>query len=444
MAKSIYKLQVHGPEVWMLADDAVLKYHRNKKTMQVYSVADGLPKAEYKDMRWLNGQLYLATTDGLVQFDAQMPADNVVPPAMAINQVLVNGEPVAMQQPLRLASHQNNLSIGFAVLAYKNINEQKVTYRINNQPWQPLETGVRSLYLSALAPGKYELQIQASNEDGVPAIKPLSLSFSIQVPLYRQWWFLLLMSMLAVAAVYVYFKLKLSREKKENAFRTQQMQLEQELQKSKLVSIKSQMNPHFFFNALNTIQSYIYTNDKLQAANYLNQFSELTRMVLDMSNKDLIALSDELKALQLYLDLEALRFEGKLHYTLSVAENVQPDLHWLPPMLIQPYVENAIKHGLLHSKNKWELLVHFSMGTNGLIVLIDDNGVGRKKSEQLNAHRYRQHESFAMSANAKRLEILNKGLTNVISIQITDKYDSLGMAAGTTVELHVPTPTRHR
>ena len=86
----------------------------------------------------------------------------------------------------------------------------------------------------------------------------------------------------------------------------------------------------------------------------------------------------------------------------------------------------------------------FTLASDGLVVVIDDNGVGRKKSEQLNAHRYRKHESFAMSANAKRLEILNKGLTNVISIQITDKYDALGMAAGTTVELHVPTPARSR
>jgi hypothetical protein len=395
-------------------------------------------------MRWLNGQLYVATTQGLVQFDANMPSTNLVAPALSINQVLVNGELVDVQKNLQLSSSQNNLSIGFSVLAYKNINEQTVTYRINNQPWQSLEAGVRSLYLSALAPGNYTLQIQATNEDGKPSAKAVQLSFSIQAPLYRQWWFLLLMSAFAIIAVYVYFKLKLRREQQENAYRTQQMQLEQELQKSKLVSIKSQMNPHFFFNALNTIQSYIYTNDKLQAANYLNQFSELTRMVLDMSNKDLISLSDELKALQLYLDLEALRFEGKLHYTLKAADNVQPDLHWLPPMLIQPYVENAIKHGLLHSKNQWELSVIFTLASDGLVVVIDDNGVGRKKSEQLNAHRYRKHESFAMSANAKRLEILNKGLTNVISIQITDKYDALGMAAGTTVELHVPSPARSR
>lgn len=444
IANSIYKLQVHNDDVWMLSDEAVLKYQKKQKTMQVYSVADGLPQAEYKDMLWLKGNLYVATTQGLVQYDETLSTTNTVAPIMDIHQVLINGTSVSWKDGMQLSSNENSLSIGFAVLSYKNINEQKVEYRINDQPWQQLEMGVRSLNLSSLSPGKYSLQIRATNEDGLPSLQPLTFNFLIQTPLYRKWWFLFLISIAAIVAVYVYFKIKLRREQRENALRTYQLQLEQELQQSKLASIKSQMNPHFFFNALNTIQSYIYSNDKLQAVTYLNQFSELTRMVLDMSNKDFISLSDELKALQLYLDLEAQRFEDKLHYKLLVDEKLKGEVYWLPPMLIQPYVENAIKHGLLHSKNKWELLVKFFACEDGLKVVIDDNGVGRKKSEQLNAHRYRQHKSFAMSANAKRLEILNKGLTNVISIQIIDKYDALGIAAGTTVELHVPAPQRHK
>ena len=439
---SIYKLQVSGQNVWMLGDEMVLKYNRKLKAMNVYSVADGLPKAEYKDMRWMNGQLYLATSQGLAQLDATTPSTNTIAPLMAINHIFINGAAVAWQKKFELASNQNNLSIGFSVLAYKNINEQSLAYRINNQPWQPLENGVRNLYLSALAPGQYTVQLQAKNEDGLACVTPLSISFTILMPIYRQLWFLILLSMLAITTVFIYFKLKLQKTKKENLLKTQKMEMEQELQRSKLASIKSQMNPHFFFNALNTIQSYIYSNDKLEAANYLNQFSDLTRMILDMSNKDLISLSDELKALKLYLELEALRFEEKLYFTLDVAENVPVDFHWLPPMLIQPYIENAIKHGLLHSKNNWQLLIKFSLGTNGLIVVIDDNGVGRKKSNQLNAHRYRQHQPFAMSANEKRLEILNKGLNNVISIQIKDKYDALDIALGTTVILHVPAADR--
>ncbi|MCU0335724.1 MAG: histidine kinase, partial [Chitinophagaceae bacterium] len=443
LPSSIYKLHVQDSLVWMLTDEGVLRYHRYTGQLRRYSVASGLPLAEYKDMRWHDGQLYLATTQGLVVFAAANMGTNQTPPLLALNQVQVNGKTMAAPDALAaLASDENNLRVGFSVLAYKHVPAQVVRYRINGQAWQTLEPGVRVLYLQSLAPGSYRLQLQAFNEDGVGSTQPLQLQFRIKAPLYRQAWFWLLLGLLAMGSIYTYFKLRLRRLQRQNALRTQRMMLEQELQQSKLASIKSQMNPHFFFNALNTIQSYIYTNDKDQAAHYLNQFSELTRMVLDMSNKDLISLTEEIKALQLYLDLEALRFEGKLHYSLELSPDLQPDQFWLPPMLVQPYIENAIKHGLLHSKRPWQLRVQFSRSASGLQVVIDDNGIGRKKSEQLNAHRYRQHQSFAMSANARRLEILNKGLTNVISLHITDKTDEWGMPAGTTVALHVPLQPR--
>jgi LytS/YehU family sensor histidine kinase len=216
------------------------------------------------------------------------------------------------------------------------------------------------------------------------------------------------------------------------------MLLEQELQRSKMASIKSQMNPHFFFNALNTIQSFIYTNEKSLAVSYLNQFSELTRMILDMSNLDLISLMDEIKALRLYLDLETQRFEEKLQYEIWIDPELQPDFFLLPPMLVQPYVENAIKHGLLHSKLPWQLSIAFRKTINGLEVAVEDNGIGRKKSGQLNANRQKHHQSFAMKANKKRLEILNKGLDNDISVEIIDKENEWGAASGTRVILRVP------
>jgi LytS/YehU family sensor histidine kinase len=158
-----------------------------------------------------------------------------------------------------------------------------------------------------------------------------------------------------------------------------------------------------------------------------------------MSNKDLISLSEEVTALRLYLDLEALRFEGMLKYEVSIHESLQHHQYWLPPMLVQPYLENAIKHGLLHSKRPWQLSVFFKQGENAIVIVVDDNGIGRKKSSQINANRYQQHVPFAMSANEKRLQILNRGLKDIISVEIIDKYDKLGMAEGTTVVLHVPT-----
>ena len=205
-----------------------------------------------------------------------------------------------------------------------------------------------------------------------------------------------------------------------------------------LSSIKSQMNPHFIFNALNTVQSYIYTNNKENASLYLGKFSELTRNILDMSNKEKVTLAEEIRALQLYVELEQLRFEDKLSYSFDIDKNISTETITIPSMLIQPYVENAIKHGLMHQKDLWKLLISFSLKDNSIEVIIDDNGVGRKASEAINKQRNKNHNSFATAANEKRLDILNKGLEKSISLFCIDKIDQNGYAKGTTMILNIP------
>lgn len=436
---NMYKLQVTKNHFWLLTDAGVVRILRSTGELKRFSVADGLPIAEYKDLLWQDGSLYLATSQGLVIFPVDRITKNSVKPRIAINQIQVNGQNYSAQNPLpELASDENNINISFSVLAFKHIQAHSVRYRVNQRAWQTLEPGVRMLNLQALEPGKYRIEIQVANEDQVMSAEPLIVQFSIQTPWYERPVTWIALTVLLFAAVYAYFKLRMRQMQTANRLRTKQMLLEQELQRSRLASIRSQMNPHFFFNALNTIQSYIYTNDKHLAASYLNQFSELTRMVLDMSTKDLITLSEELKALKLYLDLETMRFEGKLNYTLSASPQLIPEKCVLPPMLVQPYVENAIKHGLLHSKRPWQLTIAFEQTAEGLRITIDDNGIGRKRSEEVNRNRYRTHQSFAMSANAKRMELLNREHDNMLGVSIIDKYNELQEPQGTTVQINLP------
>lgn len=434
----ITKLQVSNNTLWMLTDNGIVAYDTLAKKEQLYSIADGLPKAEYKDLILQNDALYVATSAGLVVFRQKLPSFNAVPPLMAIDNILVNGKPVSMAMLNRLPSDNNNLSVDFSVLAYKNEAELSIKYSVNQQDWQQVAAGVRSINLLSLGAGQYKLTIVAQNEDGIACAVPLQLNFVIEAPFFRQPWFIIAIVILLLSSIFFYYNQKLKRQKKENELRTQQLQLEQDLQKSKLTSIKSQMNPHFFFNALNTIQSYIYTNDKLQATSYLNKFSVLTRLILEQSNNDLITLEDEIKALTLYLELEAERFGNKLLYNIHVHEAVMVESIRIPPMLIQPYVENAIKHGLMHSKTTWNLGIEFNTHHNGLLVVIDDNGVGRKKSGEINRSRHSAHQSFAMNANQHRLEILNKGFSDEIGLKVIDKMDSLGQPIGTRVELYIP------
>lgn len=438
ISKTIYKLFKGEDWLWLLGDGVLQKFNPATGQLVEYTSADGLPRAEIKDVALLYNTVYVATTEGLVVFNEYTADDNTVAPQLVINKMLVNNEAMDWTQKLELRNRQNNIAIDFSLLSFKGEDSLRIEYKINKGEWQKMASGSRVLNLPSLSSGKYLVSIRGFNKDGVPTAAPVDITFRIAAPFYKQGWFLVGILLLGMALVYIYFKWRLRNEKKRNELLSQKASLEQELQQSLLSSIKSQMNPHFLFNALNTIQSYIYTNEKENASQYLGKFSELTRMILDMSNKDIVPLSEEIKALTLYLELEKLRFEEKLEYRFTVDETISTETTYIHSMLIQPYVENAIKHGLLHLKGKWELSIAFTKTATGIKVTVDDNGIGRKRSDELNQLKFKKHHSFASQANQKRLEILNKGLQQTISLEIIDKKDDHQNPTGTRVILHIP------
>lgn len=439
LSKSIYKLYSDNNYLWIGGDELLQRYDLLNNTIINYTSADGLPKAEIKDILVQNEKVYLATTEGLVIFNSNKSSINKVRPTLQLNKFLVNEKLKNYDSIYSLNPNENNIELFFSLLSFKDNAANTISYRVNNEGWKSLPNGVRNLQLASLGSGKYEIEIKAVNEDGIETNKTIFVRFTIDTPFYKKLWFYTLVSGLTLLGMYTYFKQKLNAEKKNNDLLAQKIKLENELHQSVLTSIKSQMNPHFIFNALNTIQSYIYTSDKENASLYLGKFSELTRTILDMSNKERISLAEEIKALQLYVDLEQLRFNDKLQYTFSIDNNLGTENVFIPSMLIQPYVENAIKHGLMHKKNKWQLKIFFEKNDNAVKVTIDDNGVGRKTSEAINRQKFKKHESFALGANQKRLELLNKGLNDTnISLQIIDKKDDYGNATGTTMILNIP------
>ncbi|MBP6730900.1 MAG: histidine kinase [Chitinophagales bacterium] len=224
------------------------------------------------------------------------------------------------------------------------------------------------------------------------------------------------------------------REAELRDLKIKQQQTELEQRESELKAIKAQMNPHFIFNALNSIQEMFFIGDKRLANEHLGKFSQLTREILRASGKQFISLSEEIEMLKKYLELEGLRFESDYSFSVTVNDEDIADDVMLPPMLIQPYVENAIRHGLLHKKGAKTIAVHFEFEEEKkqLSCTITDNGVGRKASAEINAGRKQLHESFSTSANAKRLELLNQNRHDKIGVQYKDGE------TGTTVTIHVP------
>lgn len=212
-------------------------------------------------------------------------------------------------------------------------------------------------------------------------------------------------------------------------------------QKNNLLKQKllvSQMNPHFIFNSLNAIQNYIFKQDSLNAGNYLTQFSELIRMILDFSRKDYIAVESELKLLHTYLDLQKLRFENKFDYSIAVDKTIDTEFIFIPPMLAQPFIENAIEHGIYHKQEKGRLDIRLFYEGNQLIYEIEDNGIGIEEAMKLKNKLKSSYQSLATIITKERMTILGEQHKTAQDIEIIDKKNTTGHESGVKVRFSIP------
>jgi LytS/YehU family sensor histidine kinase len=215
---------------------------------------------------------------------------------------------------------------------------------------------------------------------------------------------------------------------------TQQKMAEVEMQ-----ALRAQMNPHFIFNCLNSINRYIVKSDQATASLYLTRFAKLIRLILDNSNNKAVSLSSELDALKLYIEMESIRFEKQFTYSVEVDYDVQPDHVSVPPLIIQPFVENAIWHGLLHKETAGHLNIHFSRKNKNILeCTIEDDGVGRKKAEELKSKSTFTKKSLGMKLTEHRLALLNRQAVLDATVEVLDLKNGEGEATGTKVILKIP------
>lgn len=383
------------------------------------------------DMEMEADHLLLLIDKGIVRLQLDSGRQAIVP-KFYIDGLRVQNLPVDWKKPQEITYKNNNITIDFALLEFLN-KSIPLYYRINKGHWILIPKETRTLNFPSLRADKYTIEFKVNHK-----ISEQKIVLTVFAPFWKKWWFYMLLSLVIVGLVYFYFRSNALRMQKEISLLNDKVALEKDLSKSVLTSIKSQMNPHFFYNALNTIQAFIFTHDNQKANNYLAKFSKLTRMILEMSEKETVSMQEELVTLKLYLDLEKMRFDRDFNYEITVDPAVEVDLISFPPMLIQPYVENSIKHGLLHRDGEKKVSISFDQVEDLLFVSIDDNGIGRARAAALKQIKSQNHESFASQANEKRLEILNKGRAHKISAEIIDKKSKEGIATGTLVVLVLP------
>lgn len=414
---------------------ATAVYEYNLETKIFRKVLSLNNEIEATDVLLKNNQLFFATSKGIV-IKNLFESNKFPKPKLILNDLFANGVLKSGKNLENLNRKENDIDIQFSILSFIPNEKYKLVYKINNGSWKILGENDTNLKLLALSPGKYDISLAINSNNEL--ISTQNISFEIRKAIWQKTYFIATVMLLFLFLVWSLYRFEIAKVKKKNLLILEKVNLEKNLNESKLTAIKSQMNPHFFYNALNTIQSFILSNDKKEALSYLSKFSALTRKILEMTEKENISIADEVKTLQLYLDIEKARFEEHFSYKINVDDKIDAENTKIPTMLLQTYLENALKHGLLHKKGDKLLELNFIKNENNILIEIIDNGIGREKSAALNSIKNKNHTSFATNAMQTRIELLNKNKVDKITISITDKTSENEQTVGTKVSISIP------
>ena len=346
-----------------------------------------------------------------------------------IRSVRINQQKRVIKDYFDLNHGENNIGIDFIAILLNAPHEVQYRYRLHDQDeWELLTAKQSGLQLYDLNPGFYNVQIQARSKlsDWSPS---KTIQFNIKRAFWTTWWFYALIIGLISFGSYLISKRRMNEVRTISKMKTKMAELENE-------ALRAQMNPHFIFNSLNSIKSYIIHEKKEEAADYLTNFSELIRLVLSNSRNKLIPLEKEIEALDLYMDIENLRLDNKFSYQWNIDKRINTGSVAIPPLSIQPFVENAIWHGFVHKKDKGELTINIERLENKVLLEIIDNGVGRKMSAQIEKENKRR-KSFGILLTKKRLSMDESGIQET-NIQIIDLYDDEEKPRGTKIKILIP------
>ncbi len=294
--------------------------------------------------------------------------------------------------------------------------------------WHPAGPDRKAYYFN-IPPGKYVFRVRGANSVGAWAERDMTIT--IFPPWWRTWWAYCLYGLLFMAAIFGAFQIQRRRLLLTERGRARVTELEMEV-------LRAQMNPHFIFNSLNSINWFIQQNDRGKASEYLTKFSKLIRLILQNSKSSIIPLESELESLALYLDLEEMRFDYHFSYKISVPPDMETSTLKVPPLIIQPYVENAIWHGLMHKEEKGKLDIEVSEEDDQLFFKITDNGIGRKQAAALGSKSAIKHKSMGMQITGERIAQLQRPGSKESTVTVYDLSQKDGSFGGTEVIIKIP------
>ena len=431
--------------IWMGSDKGLISYRLDNREFHLIDERQNAINKGYNPSALLNagnGEIFIGGRNGLNFFDPGSIVYDKQAPQPLLSGLLINDAVYAFDsninecRSLTFPFAKNTLTFQFSTISFIFPEVSTLTYYLEGYDKNPVTVSGRgNVRYARLPPGDYIFHLRSNTPDKSGTGIDKVIAIHITPPFYQRWWFRLLAILFITAIIYAVFNYRINKVRKEEAQKTI---YNKQLAEMESRALRSQMNPHFIFNSLNSIQRYIFQNDVEKSSNYLTRFARLMRQILENSKHQLILLSEELNSLDTYIELEKMRFDNKFTYHLEISDDVEQEHILVPPLFLQPYVENAIWHGLMHKDESGELRIDISQSESGLTIVIQDNGIGRKAASLLKTKLPNNHKSTALKATEERLMLVERTLGQKVNVKFVDLEGQDGSPLGTKVEITMP------
>lgn len=432
LSNNIRTIYNHNDDIWLGTDRGLAKIVTTPTGFQLkkYSVSDGLPSDIVNSIYVDKDTIYIGTPEGLCIFNESKIGTTSICNLVLTN-VKIGNESVDLRNRYTIGRRER-LVIEFSGISFRSEKEMSYRYKITclDDTWN--YTNLNTLEFTALPYGNYDIEIVAINKFGKESA-PLHINLDIPRPFYKSTLSIILLSLLLFGTIFLLYTRWLNN-KKLKQFR----KLKQEIRVLELeqMALRAQMNPHFIFNCISTMQQLVMENDIENTNKFITSFSTLVRQTLDNAAEPFIPLDEEIKFLTSYLELERIRLEDRFSYAINSSGSADNDQPCVPNMVIQPFIENAIKHGVRYKNDgKGYIEINFVKMQETLICTITDNGIGRQKAMEMKQQAGAGHISKGMGITFKRMESLNSLTKGKISVDIDDIKDDGGHVRGTKVTI---------
>lgn len=344
---------------------------------------------------------------------------------------------------LILSHRQNSVIINYTAPDFSQSNPLQFAWKMEGYTGGWIEMPVitsdkdQFLLLQDLKPGKYLLQLKVKPSGGDWRKTEATLEIIVNAPFWKSTWFVLLLVLFAVMMAFVFIEWRIRRFRKEEKLKSE---YEHQLMQLEAQALRSQMNPHFIYNCLNSIKSLMQENETEKGVSYLTTFSKLIRTLFNNADKKLITLYDEVETCKLYLQLETMRFDARFMYSIEIDDQLDLKSIFIPALIIQPFIENAIWHGIIPKGNEGKLSLFVKRNNNLVEIIVEDDGVGREVSMQSKSRSNITHQSKGVNLTQARIELDNLLRQQEAGVQVIDKKDSSGNPAGTKVVITLKIP----